>query len=1119
MKTLFGSRLPSLLAGTTVMALASWGCNSSSEPTPTPDTNNDTNIPSAPAPQPTTYATDSVIVRFKDKAGERSRASILSRVKGSIKDANNDGVYDGFANIDKYGRLAKISLDKSVSVEAALELLRKDSTVQYAEPNYIRHISATPNDPRFNELYGLHNTGQTGGTADADIDATEAWDNSVGSNEIVIAVIDTGIDYTHPDLAANMWVNPGEIAGNAIDDDNNGVIDDVHGFNAITGSGDPMDDNDHGSHCAGTIGAVGSNGVGVAGVNWEVSLVGIKFLSAGGSGSTADAIEGINYAVGLKNAGINLRVLSNSWGGGGFSQALEDAIEAANTADMLFVAAAGNAGSDNDASPSFPASYETANVVSVAATDDDDALAGFSNFGLTSVDLGAPGVAVLSTIPGNAYASFSGTSMATPHVAGAAALVLSANQTLTTAELKEALMTSGDDTASLAGKTVSGKRLNAANALDEAGPPVPRFNMSAGPAGRVIAQGESTTYTADISAVAGFTGDVALTVTSEPAINATVTANPSTVAAPGSSTITVATTSATAPGMYTMTITGTSGALTKTRTVTLRVRPEGTVDTPFPSTDTPISIPDNNPTGIMSVINVNQPILLQEIQVDLSITHTFIGDLLVTLTSPEGTTVTLHNRSGGSADNINQTYSFPNDFVNEQAAGAWTLRVNDNAGLDLGTLNSWTLHAIGVPSASSFALAATPASQTISQGATGTVNVAVEAIGVFNGTVALTATSNPPLAGLSLNPSSVTAPGASVLSVATTCDTAPGTYAITITGTSGSETKTATATVIVQPFGTGSFSVASADTPISIPDNNPTGITSNIAVASDLSIQTLTAQVSITHTFIGDLLVTLVAPNGTEFVLHNRTGGSADNINQTYTVAAAAGLSSAGAWQLKVSDRAGLDLGTLNTWTLAGTGAPASLPPTAAFTFAVTNTTAQFTDGSSDSGCSGGAIASWAWDFGDGSTSTAQNPSHTYAAAGTFTVTLTVTDADGLRDSVSQDVTVTRVPPQLNIERILRNRATFEFAVDLTWSGAQGTLVDLHRNNILVDIPNNDGVHRDSFRRYETSFTWKLCEQQSTFCSNEVSVVFGSSADSATIVTKGADGNSVSRVVAIEDMK
>jgi serine protease len=232
-----------------------------------------------------------------------------------------------------------------------------------------------------------------------------------------------------------------------------------------------------------------------------------------------------------------------------------------------------------------------------------------------------------------------------------------------------------------------------------------------------------------------------------------------------------------------------------------------------------------------------------------------------------------------------------------------------------------------------------------------------------------------------------------------------------------------------------------------------------------------------------------------------------------------AGVLTAGAWQLKATDHLIGFAGTLTSWTLRATGSVGPQPPVASFTHAANRLAVQFTDTSTDVGCGGGSITGWAWNFGDGATSTARNPSHTYAAAGTYTVTLTVTDSDGLSATASQDITVTRPTPVLAIERIQRNRLTFEFAVDLTWTaGLQGALVDFYRNGILVDIPNNDGVHRDSFRRYETSFTWKLCEQQSTFCTNEVSVVFGTSADSVTVVTKGADGLSVSRVVPIVDV-
>jgi serine protease len=689
-------RRVTFLAAAALLSLAAWGC-APSDHAIDGDTREAESAPDEAASD-AEYARDSILVRFgsaPSAAAAAARHASIAGIQGTMEDRNRDGIYDGFANLAR-GELALVRLPKGSDVDAAIAKLGKDPSVLYAERNYIVHAIATPNDPRFPELYGLDNTGQTGGTADADIDAVEAWDNSVGSSDIVVGVVDTGIDYNHEDLAANVFVNPNEIAGNGVDDDGNGVIDDVHGFNAITGSGDPLDDNAHGTHCSGTIGAVGNNGVGVAGVNWEVTIMGLKFLGAGGSGTLDDAIEAINYAVGQKNAGVNLRVLSNSWSGGGFSQALLDAISAANDVDILFVAAAGNSGSDNDVTPTFPANYEAANVVSVAATDHNDQKAGFSCFGATTVDLGAPGVDVLSTTPGNTYSLFSGTSMATPHVAGVAALVLSSNSTLTTAELKDVLLTSGDPIPALQGITVSGQRLNAASALDQAGPPVPRFNLGAAPASQTISQEETATYAVDVTSVAGFAGDVALSVASDPPLDGTVTITP-VVTAPGTGSLTVATTQATATGTYNLTITGTSGELVKSRTIALTVRALGTVDTPFPSTDTPLAIPENDPAGVSSTIAVPQSIATQEVQVDVAITHTFIGDLVITLTSPQGTAVAIHNRAGGGTDNLNQTFALPTEFAGQDATGNWVLHVSDQAAIDIGTLDSWTLHVIGVP--------------------------------------------------------------------------------------------------------------------------------------------------------------------------------------------------------------------------------------------------------------------------------------------------------------------------------------------------------------------------------------------------------------------------------------
>ncbi|MBI1882662.1 MAG: S8 family serine peptidase [Chlamydiae bacterium] len=336
--------------------------------------------------------------------------------------------------------------------------------VEYAEPNYVvQALSTFPNDSSFSQLYGLHNTGQTGGTADADIDAPEAWDTTKGASSVVVAVIDTGVDYTHPDLSANMWTNSGEIPNNGLDDDGDGYVDDYRGWDFVNEDNDPMDDNKHGTHVSGTIGGVGNNGTGVAGVCWNVKIMPLKFLSGSGSGYTSDAVEAVLYA---NKKGAN--VMSNSWGGGGYSQALYDAIKAAEVKGILFVAAAGNSSSNNDQVANYPSNYNISNVIAVAATDANDALAWFSNYGANTVHLGAPGVSIYSTLPGNTYGSLSGTSMATPHVAGACALVWSANPSWNYAKVKNQIMVGTDKISSMSGKTVSGGRLNVYKALQAA---------------------------------------------------------------------------------------------------------------------------------------------------------------------------------------------------------------------------------------------------------------------------------------------------------------------------------------------------------------------------------------------------------------------------------------------------------------------------------------------------------------------------------------------------------------------------------------------------------------------------------------------------------------------------
>jgi len=357
----------------------------------------------------------------------------------------------------------------------------------------------------------MHNTGQTDGTIDADIDAPEAW-NVITDSNVIVAVIDSGVDYTHPDLAANMWVNQAEYNGTSgVDDDGNGYIDDVYGYDFCTydddaNDPDPYDDLGHGTHCSGTIGAVGDNNEGVTGVCWSVKIMALKFIASSGYGWTYDAIECIEYAI-----DNGAKVLSNSWryyeGSPRFPdvQALKDAVEAADANGVLFVAGAGNEGYNNDSKPAYPASYNCNNIISVMATDHTDQVAYYSNYGPLSVDIGAPGgetdysedEGILSTIPGNGYAFYHGTSMATPHVAGACALVWAANPNFTYLQVKDAVMRTADPLASLDGLCVTGGRLNLYNAVKYK-PPFPDLILEKDDDvsdGNCVGPGDYITYT------------------------------------------------------------------------------------------------------------------------------------------------------------------------------------------------------------------------------------------------------------------------------------------------------------------------------------------------------------------------------------------------------------------------------------------------------------------------------------------------------------------------------------------------------------------------------------------------------------------------------------------------
>jgi len=355
------------------------------------------------------------------------------------------------------------SLWISQPLDQALATLLANPAVEYAEPDYVVHHTGVPNDPLYSSLYGMSTA------SGADINAPEAWDIFTGDPNFIVAVIDDGTNYYHPDLAANIYFNPGEVPANGIDDDANGYIDDTRGWDFRDHDNDPMTSGSHGTHTAGTIGAVGNNGIGVTGVSWRCRIMPLRFIGPSG-GYTSDAILALQYATRM-----GAKVSNNSWGGGNYSQGMSDAISASRSTGHIFVAAAGNGGrdrigDDNDFGAFYPASYPLDNVISVAATDTYDNLAAFSNYGAATVDLGAPGVNILSCAL-DTYGYDSGTSMAAPHVTGVVALVYSRNPTWTYSQVRAQVLGTARPTAALSGRTATGGVVNAAAALTAFGLP------------------------------------------------------------------------------------------------------------------------------------------------------------------------------------------------------------------------------------------------------------------------------------------------------------------------------------------------------------------------------------------------------------------------------------------------------------------------------------------------------------------------------------------------------------------------------------------------------------------------------------------------------------------------
>ena len=631
-----------------------------------------------------------------------------------------------------------VELAANANVDAVAAFYAAQPDVVSAAPDRIVKLNRTFNDPSISAQSGLVNIG-----------AATAWNRQTGTRNTIVAVIDTGVDYRHPDLAANIWVNPGEIPGNGIDDDRDGFIDDVYGYDFASNRGDPIDTDSHGTHIAGIIGAVGNNGIGISGVNPNTRIMPLKFIGDDGTGFTSNAVRALDFAV-----RHGAKVANASWGGGGIDSTLSAAIARAGAAGLIFVAAAGNDGSNNDVRPFYPGSYITSlpNIVTVAASDSSDNLASFSNIGANTVTLSAPGVSILSTLPNNRYGVLTGTSISTPFVTGAIALIWDQNPNWTYQQVLAKLRSSVDPIASMAGKTTTGGRLNVAKALDAiavspppvvvpppatvpppvvvppALPPVVPF-LASGP--QVISSLFSGSLPSRYDRVR-FTFNTrinAATITPSDALltgpGGTIPIRAITAVAGTNNTQFEATFDAqTTPGSYTFSVgpdlfdmaahrmdqnrNGINGEPAD-RFATSETLGASATATTFTTTaaNLPVAIPDLGSVSIPIV--VTRDATIADLDVRLNLFHTFMGDVRVELIGPAGQIVTLVNRRGAGGQGYRETTfddqatttietgiaPFTGSFRPESALsifhganarGTWTLKVTDDDASDSGSV-------------------------------------------------------------------------------------------------------------------------------------------------------------------------------------------------------------------------------------------------------------------------------------------------------------------------------------------------------------------------------------------------------------------------------------------------
>ncbi|SMF07131.1 S8 family serine peptidase [Pseudobacteriovorax antillogorgiicola] len=571
---------------------------------------------------------------------------------------------------------------------ALWRIATENQEIEWLEPNYILKLDQLPDDEHLGEQWAMMDEAQ------GHIHAADAWLVTQGKREVVLGVIDSGVDYSHEDLVDNIWTNPQEIPGNGVDDDDNGYVDDLHGISTVKSSGDPMDTHGHGSHVAGIMGARGNNGKGIAGINWNVQIVGCSFIGAGGTGTTADAIECIDYMIDLKNKGVNIKAINNSWGGGEHSKALEEAWLRAHDAGIVMVSSAGNDRSNMDATPHYPSSYVTPSHIAVGSTDNSDELSSFSNYGVTTVPIAAPGGGIYSTVRNNRYSTMSGTSMASPHIAGAIGLMAARNDKLSATELRDILLEAADRIEGLESQIEKGRRLNLAKAIEFADP-TPGFRLNSKVSRLKVSAGESIDFEINVRRIYDWQGAVSFTLDQVPkGLQVDFDREPRTPDEPLKVTI-LPDVSMTSMKLE-LRFTATSGDINDSLTIPLRIYPEGTRVLDY---ETPIKgqrIPSNMAEGLAIPFFVSEPGEVTDIKLELDVKHTWFSDLRGELITPEGDIIPLFQDLDHTLNHLQRTFSF--EGLSYTMEGAWILRLVDSSYMSYGTLNEAKLQLVGVRS-------------------------------------------------------------------------------------------------------------------------------------------------------------------------------------------------------------------------------------------------------------------------------------------------------------------------------------------------------------------------------------------------------------------------------------